>query len=221
MVRYHLRHARRGVAPIIETILLVGITIVAAGILYAFRPSLPSAPLHLNTYESTIANEPAYGDGSECRQVNGVQTCTSLPAIGIVFVDPPPIVLSDLEFVLLCNSTVYISATLPVMEWVPGTSGTVTSGPQISSCGAFTPPKTMWNRVAFFEQLSPGATVLLPGDMIVFYAHTFLTFKDDDFHGAPEFCYSIPNACTIKLFYTGVPSSIAFQLDLYGFSAAS
>jgi flagellin-like protein len=221
MARFQLRRARRGVTPVIETILLVGITVAAAAILYSFRPALPSAPLLLDTYVSTIANEPAYGDGSECRDVNGVQTCTSLPAIGIVLVDPPPIVLTDLQFIFLCNGTVYISSSLSAMEWVPGSTGTVGTGPQVSHCGSFTPPKTMWNRVAFFEQVSPGDPVLHPGDMLVFYAHTFLTFKDDDFHGAPEFCYSVPNACTIQLYYTGVPTSIAFQLDLYGFSAAS
>lgn len=220
MVRRSWRRARRGVAPIIETILLVGITVVLAAILFTFRPSLPSATMRLDTYASTLANEPAWGDGSECKDVSGVQTCTSLPAIGIVFVDPPPLILTDLQFFFLCNGTVYISSTFAAMEWVPGTTGTVTTGPQVSNCGSFTPPKTMWNRIAFFEQVTPGALVLLPGDELIFYAHTFLTFKDDDFHGAPEFCYSVPNSCTIQVYYTAGPSTLVFQLDLYGFSVA-
>jgi len=221
MARRRLRRRASGVSPIIASILLVAITVVSATVLYSFRPSLSNPPLRLDTYVSTIANEPAWADGSECKNVNGEQQCTTLPAIAITFVSPSPIPLDDLQFVFLCNSTVYISSSLTAMEWVPGSVGTVGTGPQVSSCGSFTPPKTMWNRVAFFDQLTPGTLVLEPGDMLVFYAHTFLTFKDDDFHGAPEFCYSVPNACTLDIYYTGLPTSLAFQLDLYGFSSAS
>jgi flagellin-like protein len=223
MARRRLRRGFRGVSPIVASILLVAITVVSATVLYEFRPAMSNPPLSLDAYVSTIANEPAWGDGSECHDVNGVQTCTSLPAIGITFVDPTPVPLTELQFVFLCNDTVYISSSFVNIEWVPGTEATVGSGsgPQISHCGSFTPPLTMWNRVAFFEQLTPGNALIQPGDMLVFYAHTFLTFKDDDFHGAPEFCYSVPGACTLDVFFTGGQTSLVFSLDLYGFSVAS
>jgi len=209
---------RRGVAPIIGTILLVAITVVAASVLYLFRPALPSSQLTINWYASSGGSEPTWGDGTDCKNVGGVQQCVTLPAIDINFPNPTPVSLNDIQMVFLCNGTVYLSATLADIVWVPGSTGTVgMSGPQLQKCGAgFVPPRASWNRFAFYEQVTPGATVMQPGDILVVYAHTFTKFVDDDFHGAPLWCYAYQGACLIELLYTvGVPS-IAAEIPLYG-----
>jgi hypothetical protein len=206
----------------------VGITLVLVTILYAFRPPLPATPLYLNYYATGAGEEPVWGDGSDCTNsgpppppgsppgTGQSQSCLELPAIDILFPNPPPVLLSQLLFVFWCNGSAYLTATLQQMEWVPGSSGTVGSGPQVTSCGSFTPPQTFWNRLAFFQQLNPGSPILQPGDQIVFYAHTFTTFVDDDFHGAPEWCYDSYGDCYVTIYYTGSPPSLAAVVELYG-----
>lgn len=215
-MRSYRRRRSRGVAPIIATVILVGITVVAAAILYAFRPPYPTSTLSLTVYTSAAGSEPAWGDLSDCQDVNGVQTCQTLPVIDVIFVNPPPVLLTNLEMVFFCNGSVYLAATLAQIEWIPGNASSPTSGPTLGTCAAFTPPRAYWNRFAFFDQITPGVTVMQPGDILVFYAHTFTTFKDDDFHGAPLWCYSTPGACYLDIFYTGTPPSLAVEISLFG-----
>jgi len=211
--------SRRGVAPILGTILIVGIAVVAATILYAFRPPLAPAPLKLDFQAGLAQNEPVWGDGSDCKNVNGVQTCLTLPTIAIEFTDPPTVLTSEILMVFYCNGTVYLGATLAQMAWVPGSAGTVGgTGPQLQHCGTYKPPAAAWNRFAYFDQVVAGSPVLQPGDTLVVFAHTFTSFKDDDFHGAPEWCYTVQGACTIEFIYTGFPAGVVAELPLFGLS---
>ena len=201
------------------TIFLVAITMTLAATLYAFRPPLPAQPLWLSYQAVGGGSEPVWGDGSDCKNVNGVQTCLTLGVIKITFTNPPPVKTDQLLFLFYCNGTIYLAATLAEMAWVPGSSGTVGGmGPQLQHCGSYTPPAAAWNRLAFFYQIVPGSTTLRPGDSLYLFAHTFTAFKDDDFHGAPEWCYWIPGACTLQVVYTGYPASLAMSLPLYGLS---
>jgi len=198
--------------------LLVAITVVAAAVLYAFRPPVPGDQLTLNFFATSGASEPTWGDGTDCKNVGTVQTCQTLPSINIVFPDPPAVALSNMQMVFLCNGTVYLSATLEDMVWVPGSTGVVgSSGPQLQKCGnGFVPPRASWNRFAFYDQADPGVAVMEPGDYLVIYAHTFTKFVDDDFHGAPLWCYQFQGDCTVEILYTvGIPT-IAMSLSLYG-----
>lgn len=203
-------------APIFAVLLIVVITIIAMATLYAFRPPLPNAPLTLSYFVGTAGTEPTWGDGTDCKVVGGVETCQILPAINIIFPNPPQVFVSDLTLVFFCNQSVYLDATFQDMEFVPGSTVAVSGGPQLQHCGTYTPPRASWNRFAFFDQVVPGSVFLRPGDTLVFYAHTFTNFTDEDFHGAPEWCYSVPNACSIDIFYTGTPTSLAASIPLEG-----
>ena len=206
----------------IGTVLLVAIPMVMVSVLYTFRPPLPNNPISLSYYVNGSGTEPAWGDGSDCKNVGGgggssTQTCLSLGVIQMIFTSPPSLPISSLLLVFYCNGTVYLSATFAEMAWVPGSTGTVgNTGPQLQHCGSYVPPKAAWNRFAFFDQVTPGAAALRPGDSLFVYSHTFTTFTDDDFHGAPLWCYYVPGACTVDIYYTGTPVSLAASLPLYG-----
>lgn len=218
MVR-RFRRPRRGVSPIIGTILLLTITVIFAAVLAAFRPPLPSAWFSLGWEASGVGSEGTWGDGTDCTEVNGVQSCLVLPAIDIVFPNPPAgVEVSQLELFFLCNNTVYLNATFAQLEWVPGSTGTVTGGPQLGECGSgFVPPRASWNRLVFFQQINPGYAFLEAEDTLVLYAHTFTTWTDEDFHGAPLWCYTIPGACEILIYYIGSsPPPLVAAIPLLG-----
>ncbi len=177
------RHPRlssrsRAVTPIIATILLLAITIVAAAVLYSavnFTPP-PSATQVYYRVQGGLT-EPVYGDGSDCKQTNGVQTCYSLAAADILVQSTQPtsgIQVDSLTFRFTCNGTVYLEAPLSAMEWVPGSN--VMPGPnapQLGTCGTYTPPNAAFDRLAYFVQLTPGDPILSAGDDIVFFLHGF------------------------------------------------
>ena len=207
----------RGVTPIIATIFMLGMTVASGAVLWAFSPRLPSTPTSFEYEAVGGVSVPAWGDGSDCKNVNGSQQCLTLPAILIVITSFSPsfIRLADLTFYLICNGTIYLQASFPAMEWVPGSPGTPSgSAPQLGHCGTYTPPKAAFNRLGFFQQLVPGAAQLQPGDTLVVIAHTFTAFNDDDFHGAPSWCFTTPGACSILVAYGGPSPGIAFNLPL-------
>lgn len=236
------RGGRRGVSPIIASVFLVAMTVVAGATLWAFRPQPPVQPATFYYQVSTGAGEPTWGDGSDCQNVKDpgtgqtVQTCLTLPSIDIYLTSAsqPAIALSELTFFFLCNGTIYLTAPLGGMAWVPGTAATVGgSAPQLGTCGTYVPPKAAWDRLAYYDQVRAGSPYWMAGDEIVLYAHTFeppncpsptvkngvIVSCDDDFHGAPEWCYTVPGACTILLAYTGTPPTVALRVPLYGLSS--
>jgi flagellin-like protein len=221
------RRRRRGVSPILATIFLLGITIVLAGVLVAFRPVYPSQWISISYLADQVGSAPVWGDGTDCKTVNGVETCPDLPVLYITMtgVSPSNLPITNLVFVLYCNGTVYLEATLSAMATLPGT-GENTPGPdapQLQHCGTYTPPAAAYNRLAYFTQIDPGSTYLRPGDTLVLYTRTFnapisgfTVYPDEDFHGVPPTCWSVPNACTIVLYYNGPTSELAMVLPLYG-----
>jgi flagellin-like protein len=229
-----LPSSRRAVSSIIATVFLVAMTVTAGAVLAAFRPPLHSAPSQINYIANGDATTETWGDGSDCKNVNTNQTCFSLPAIDVVLTQfsPSVISISDLYFYFFCNGTVYLGGPLAAMEWVPGSTAMVSpDAPQLGSCGTFVPPKAAFNRMVFFEQQIPGDFYLQPGDRIVLTAHTFeppncpapgpMGQCDDDFHGAPEWCYLIPSACSMEMYYsggTGISGSV-LSISLYGLSS--
>lgn len=224
--------SRRGASPIIAQLFIIGMTIAAGSILFAFRPPVPPQPASMQYFAIGGQSEQTWGDGSDCKNVNGEQSCLSIGAIDIVLTQwsPSALPIKSVTFYLLCNGTVYLSATLRDMAWIPGSTGTIGgNAPQLGKCGKFVPPAAAFNRLAFFEQLDPNSTLLVHGDQIVLfepfeppncpspkYQGTVLVACDDDFHGAPGWCFSIADACTIDLVYSGPPSAVVTQIPLYG-----
>ncbi len=207
-------------------ILLVAITVVLAALLYAIRIPTPPVPTIIN-YTMVGGTEEVFGDGTDCVTVNNVQECYTLPAFYVIITSTSPtgLPLADLQFLVLCNGTVYLNATLDQMEWIPGENGNPGAGsPTIGICGSFEPPpRAYFNRLAFFDQLTPGATTLHAGDQIVVFMNpsgptsscptlptppTTVPYWwdvgcDEDYHGIPPWCFTNPAACPIELRYAG------------------
>lgn len=227
-----VRRSRRAVTPVIAQVFIVAMTVVSGSFLWAYRPTTPPEPHFVNYVAQGGHTEQTWGDGSDCSNVNGVQSCLTLPAIDLIFTQwtPNVIPVSELTFYMLCNGTVYLQSTLSAMTWVPGAAGTPGSNaPQLGTCGNFVPPAAAFNRLTFFDQLRPGATDLTPGDQIVLfqsfeppncpspkYSGGVLVSCDDDFHGAPSWCFTVQGACTIDLVYNGHPSALATTIPVYG-----
>lgn len=231
---------RRGVAPIIGTILLVAITVVLASLLL-IKPPLPPTPSQLGYYMQQ-ATFPTWGDRTDCKTNATTQAlygCFSLPSFQIIITEitPTDIQISSLRFYFFCNGSTYLQASLSSMEWVPGIDQQAPAGaPQLGSCGSYTPPNAAFNRLAFFVQDIPSLTTLAVGDQIVLVAHSFEypncpNLKpgqkptpqdpcDDDFHGAPSWCYTetAPN-CALEIYYQPTTTSISsslLRIPLYG-----
>ncbi len=213
------RGRRRGIATIIGVILLVAITVVTAGIVYAIRIPQPAVPTQIN-YTLVGGTAQVYGNADDCvtNSTTNTQTCLAMPAFSVVITSTSPaaLALSSLQFLMLCNGTVYLSASLQAMEWVPGSTGVPSaSAPQIGSCGTFAPPKGPFLLLGFFQQLTPGSQVLRPGDQIVVFMNPGGTCSsgfppsappwncDGDYHGIPTTCFQSPGNCQIELRYTG------------------
>lgn len=226
------RPTRRGVSPIIAQVMIVALTVVGGATLWAFRPSTPPQPSSIDYFAKGGQSEETWGDGSDCNQVNGVQSCLPLTAIDITLTgwSPGYLAVGSVTFYLICNGTVYLKATLAEMEWVPGSSGTPNgNAPQLGHCGNFVPPAAAFNRLAFFDQIDPGSKALVPGDQVVLfqpfeppncpspkYQGGVLVACDDDFHGAPQWCFTAAGACSVEFEYTGTPSGVLTVVPLQG-----
>lgn len=223
------RRPRRGVSTIIATVLLVGITLTAGLLLWKFRPNVPSPSPSFSFQAVGNVPEPTWGDPTDCSPASTPpQECQSLPATFIIVTShfPSVIPVADLSFTFVCNGTVYLTAKLQAMEWVPGTTGAPSgSAPQLGSCGSYVPPRAAFNRLAFFDQTTPGALNLANGDALVIYQRTFLQAPglnclttrepgcDDDFHGTPPWCVTVVGDCAMSISYSapgfsGVVASI-------------
>jgi hypothetical protein len=156
---------------------------------------------------------------------------------------PSIINLQDVEVVFICNNTVFVNGSLAAMTWFPGSSTQpAPDAPHLNKCGTFVPSgsySTLYNRFGIFVPVSGNnSTILSNGDTFVMYVHTSSPFDPDvagenirtdgghsvdcgpgpdcdDFHGAPEWCFTTPNACTLKFIYTGNPEATLAIIPLY------
>jgi len=73
----------------------------------------------------------------------------------------------------------------------------------------------------YFQQLQSGQSVLLNGDQLVLYTHPHSGFADrtghspdDDYHGAPPWCFTNAGACTITIDYVGNPNTLVASIPV-------
>ncbi len=229
------RHPRRGVASTIAVTLLVALTVVAGTILWLYKPPVPSQPSTLYYHVETGITAPTWGDLTDCADISNPQTCAVQPALDIIFTTQSPgqMALANIEFVFLCNGTVYLQSTLPGILYIPSTNHGANfncigaNANCLGKCGTFDPAKIFgyqipFNRLGFFWQLSPNATYLQDGDSIVMYIHSQTQPRDvgsskpdtDDYHGMPPWCFTLMNACTLELVYLGPPAVTVVQIPV-------
>jgi flagellin-like protein len=269
------RHRRRGISSVIATVFLVGITVIAGILLFAFRPKLPPPASSISYYAAVDRTTRAYGDGTDVICVNGGSQPCWMPVIEIIITDHSPAVipLTSLYVRFICNGTNYLYTSFESIE-VNTSSGTVLSAhpPTLGLCGSWNPQSggtgTAFDRLLYFDQINPGSLNLQTGDVLVLYTHQFeppfchnlpcwltpsqhsivgttskayescpepgyanggnalangtyeLTKCDDDFHGAPYFCYTTLNACYINIVFLGTQFPATVQsIPLYGLAA--
>lgn len=233
-MRIARRRPRRAITTTLATILLLAITLVGGALLWLFRPGLPSEPTEIDYQVLTGEVAPQWGDGSDCHTVNGAESCLTLPAIDIVITgfSPNYIPLNALHFYFFCNGSIYLSSVFADMRIVPGSTQAISgNAPQLQTCGTYVPPHAAFNRLAYFEQIQPGDVFLVQGDELIVTAHSFMPPNcpnaggnpcDDDFHGAPAWCYTVVDACSIVVYWSptsGDLSSTLLRIPLFGLSA--
>ncbi len=232
----------RGVSNIIAVMLLVAMTVIAAAVLFAFKPPIPTAP---STIYYTVENgvtAPTWGDLTDCANIDDPSTCAQQPAVDIIFTtqSPSTMPLSSIEFYFICNGTVYFQASLPNMLYVPTTNHAANfncvgaSSNCLGVCGDYNPAKVFgtdipFSRLGFFWPLNANETYLTDGDSIVMYIHSDKVPEDvnnpkpgdpDDYHGMPSWCFpaagavNSPSNCEIELVYEGPPQAVVLTIPV-------
>lgn len=237
--RWRRPAGRRGVAPIIGTILILLITIVAFTILFSFRFITPPAPPAVNLLIHSGGSNPVWGDPTDVPPSGGYALMNTSQIV-IVSSSPTNIPLSSIQFTFICNNessggneSVLVQGNLQAMTWFPGSSGSPpANAPKLGWCASFHAGGygggafgTLYNRLGIFVPISASVTVLAAGDTFILYIHNGCYPLDyssghalcdqDDYHGAPPWCFTDPGACTIFLTYLGSPDTLLAQIPVY------
>ncbi len=232
-----INRSRTGVSGIIATILLVAITIIAVVVLAIFRPNLSQPPPSIDYIVKGGLSEQAWSDPTDCSNTTQYAHCNALPAIFVLINGHSPSYLSlaDLNLIFVCNGTDLIDASLLSLEVIPGSGASPPTGaPLIGSCGTWTwgegGPNAYdgdyFNRLLYYQQFTPGVPGIAQGDILVIFSHPTTTFcdyegncPDDDYHGAPLWCFDVPGACNVYLTYSsGSTNDLVMSFSLYGLS---
>jgi hypothetical protein len=180
-----------------------------------------------NTYMNAWWNDCEYG-------TNGTYNTMNATEIVFTQVTQPVALASVQFDFICHNSTpaplttFLVQGSLQAMSWFPGSSETLPAdAPYLWSCGTFNASgfggganSVYYNRLGFFKPLTAGATTLAPGDSIVIYVNTYDAVLEapnpieptstwylndiDDYHGAPGWCFTTPNACEVVLVDTAI-----------------
>jgi len=156
-----------------------------------------------------------------------------------------PISLSNVELQFLCTNytptyvrTTLVQGVLSAMEWEPGQSENLsTSAPTLSKCATYDASgqgadSVYYNRMGYFDPVNFKLNVLAPAETMVVYVHTDNSVVEapntiepsstwnksdpDDYHGAPPWCFTVPNACEINFIDTAVtPNVLLTSVPLY------
>ncbi|HEV8049166.1 MAG TPA: type IV pilin N-terminal domain-containing protein [Thermoplasmata archaeon] len=237
MRRYHRRRPSsiRAVSSVISVILLLAVTVILIAVVATFRFNLPTSSPHVWYTASGNESEQAWGDPTDCTNTTIYAACDPLPAVFVSMTSftPSYISLSQLYLVFICNGTELMNGSLKALEVVPGTGSNPGSGsPVLKNCGTWNwgsglgTSGTYFNRLLYYQQKTPGIPGIQQGDTLVVYSHPKLDFADrsgynpdDDYHGAPLWCFTVQNACTLYLDYiSGKQTSLVFSLSLYQLS---
>lgn len=230
--RTRWRRARaRAVSPIIATLFTVGLAVALGVILWTFKFALPAKPVAVEYTAQSGLTEPAWGDPTDCGGSTGINAhCDLLPAFAIVFTSHSPdlLLLSSLQFLMVCNGTSLLNGTFNQLEIIPGSGANPAAGaPALGKCGTWKPSTggnqaTYFNRLAYFQQVYPGSTIMHDGDQFVVYEHPSTVFcdsegicPDDDYHGAPPWCFTIVGDCHIDISYVQTPATLIANIPMW------
>jgi flagellin-like protein len=229
------RHDLRAVSSVIAVVILLALTVVLVGVLATLKFNLPTSSPQVWYTAAGNESEEAWGDPTDCTNSSIYAACDPLPAvfISVTSFTPAYISLKQLSLVFICNGTELMNGTLKALTIVPGSGANPGPGsPVLKSCGTwvwgsgFGSSGTFFNRLLYYQQKSYGAPGIADGDVLVVYSHPKLNFADrtghfpdDDYHGAPLWCFTVKSACTLYLDYTsGTQTSVVFSISLFQLS---
>jgi flagellin-like protein len=182
--RWHGRR-RRGVAPIIGTILLVAITVCAGVLLWTFHIYTPPSSPTVNFVIRTGGSNPVWGDPTDAPPGGGYSVMNTSQII-IAGFSPAVILLDEVEFTFICNNrssggneSILVQGTLESMSWYPGDqSNPAGNAPTLGWCASFHAGGfgggsfgTLYNRLGLFVPISDQNTTLAAGDTFILYIH--------------------------------------------------
>ena len=223
------QRSRRANANSIGVTLILGITVASGVVLWAYRPPLPPSPVSIQYIAIGDQSEPAWGDPTDCSNSTIYASCDNLPAFFIVFASHSPtnIPLTAINIDLRCNGTSLVNGSLAQLEVIPGTGANPGVGsPALGKCGTWKPSSfgntaTYFNRLLYFQQVTAGYPSVKDGDQLVVYVHVGSDFcdrsnhcSDDDYHGAPPWCFTTANACTLYISYTQKPPALIATIPI-------
>ena len=218
-------------AEIIGAVLLIGLTLVAGILLWSFRIYTPQAPPTVGFVFRSGGSNPVWGDPTDVPPGGGYSLMNTSQII-VAQYSPTGLSLNDFVFTFVCDNsssggprTVLVTGTLASMTWFPGSSTTVApNAPTLGWCATFHAGGfgggafgTYYNRLGLFVPISQGATTIQTGDTFLLYIHSGCAPLDyrgntpvcdnDDYHGAPPWCFTTPGSCTIYISYVEPTSS--------------
>jgi len=184
------RSGRRAVSPIIGTILLLAITIVAGVILWSFKIYTPAASPSVTFLIRSGGSNPVWGDPTD-ESGGGAYSLMNTTQIIVATHTPTNIPLDEIYLTFVCdnqstggNETILLSGTLANMTWIPGVSGgssgvAPVGAPTLGWCASLKiggygngAVSTAYNRLAIFTPISASQTTLLAnGDTFILYIH--------------------------------------------------
>jgi flagellin-like protein len=185
------RSGRRAVSPIIGTILLLAITIVAGTLLWTFHFYTPPPAPSISLLIRSGGSNPVWGDPTDQSGSTGSYSLMNTTQIIIATHTPANIPLDQIVLTFICDNsstggpkTVLLTGTLANMTWIPGvsggSSGTAPAGaPQLGYCATLKVAgygggavSTAYNRLAIFDPINANQTSLLQnGDTFILYIH--------------------------------------------------
>jgi flagellin-like protein len=186
------RSGRRAVSPIIGTILLLAITIVAGTLLWTFKLYTPPASPSVTFLVRSGGSNPVWGDGTDCSPCSGSGVKYSFMNTTQVIIathTPSDIPLDQIVLTFVCNNassggptTVLLTGTLANMTWIPGQTGSSGSAPAgsplLGYCGTLKiggyggSDDTAYNRLCLFVPINANETsILANGDTFLLYIH--------------------------------------------------
>lgn len=184
-VRWRHGRGRRGVAPIIGTILMLAMTMVVFTILFSFKFYTPPAAPQVTFVIRSGGSNPVWGDPTDTPPGGGYSLLNTT-AIIIASASPINLPLDQVEFTFLCNNestggneTILVQGTLASMSWFPGQSGMAPlDAPTLGWCASFHAGGygggaygTAYNRLGVFVPISDTKVTLQAGDTFLLYIH--------------------------------------------------
>lgn len=235
--RFHAGTHRRGVSPVIATVLLLSITIVLLGLLYAFiRLPLSPAPPNL-TYASNYnqTSVTVYQEGNNPPSLNcpgASGTCVIPGETFVVSTLSGSVPYSFVQVQFFCNGVLTQSGALtsimnPATSPGPGASASHSSlcpGQSGTSAVCQNWPAA-WASLGlidlvYFEPLKSGSSSFGAGDTFYVYS-SVCNLKigsggTGEYYGPPTECITGVAKCYIQLLYTGNPNAIIGTFQLAG-----